>query len=314
MRLHLSLIVSLAIYSSNTLAATDRAQTEPSCQSSRVKLQILGSRGPEILDRQASTGYLIWLDGKARVIVDAGPGSLQRFEQSGAKFEDVDLMLFSHFHADHSSDFPAYIKGSFFTDRVKDLLVFGPTGSSFVASAEEFVNRAIGREAGMYPYLGSYLAKDMRSAYKVVPKNIEWSETNINIRNVYHDAELSVRTVSTHHGPFPSLGYRVELAGCSISFTGDMSGQLGVMPKLAINSDILVAHNVIPEDMTGVAANLHMKPNYIGKMAQQAKVKQVLLTHLMARSIRVKPNSLEIIKKKYQGKVTFANDLDIFNP
>ena len=40
-------------------------QVSPSqCQSKRVKLQMLGTRGPELLagDTQASTGYLIWLD------------------------------------------------------------------------------------------------------------------------------------------------------------------------------------------------------------------------------------------------------------
>ena len=39
------------------------------CQSERIELQILGNRGPEFLDGHASTGYLLWLDGRARIIV-----------------------------------------------------------------------------------------------------------------------------------------------------------------------------------------------------------------------------------------------------
>ena len=298
----------------NSSYATSSQLMPQHCQSKRVKLQILGSRGPELLDGQASTGYLLWLDNKARVIVDAGPGSLQRFKQSKANFEDVDLILFSHFHVDHSNDFPAYIKGAFFTKRSKDLTVLGPTGTKFVASAEQFVQRAIGSNGGLYPYLGDFADPKAQSAFKIKTKNIQWSFSDLNIREIYNKQGIRVTTVSTHHGPFPSQGYRVELAGCSISFSGDMSGRLGAMPDLAKNSDILVAHNAIPEDATGVPALLHMTPSYIGKMAQRANVKLLLLTHLMKRSLKTKKQNSAIIKQYYKGKMLFPRDLDSFNP
>jgi len=57
-----------------------------------------------------------------------------------------------------------------------------------------------------------------------------------------------------------------------------MSGRLRAMPDLAKNSDILVAHNAIPDDATGVAALLHMTPSYIGSMAKEASVKK-FITH-----------------------------------
>jgi len=313
--LALSFLLIFSLMASKVYSAQLTAQVMPTaCQSSRVRLQMLGTRGPEILDGQASTSYLIWLDNKARVIVDMGAGSLQRFEQSKANFEDIDLILFTHFHVDHSSDFPAYIKGAFFTQRKKELIVLGPTGTKFVASAEQFVERAIGSKAGMYPYLGNVLEKDEPSAYKIKAKNMQWSFSDLNIKTVYNKNGVRVKTVSTHHGPFPSLGYRVELAGCSLAFTGDMSGRLGAMPDLAKNADILVAHNAIPENATGVPALLHMTPSYIGKMANKANVKLLLLTHLMKRSLSVKKQTLQLIRKSYKGKVLYPNDLDSFSP
>jgi ribonuclease BN (tRNA processing enzyme) len=294
--------------------ASTRATAEGACQSDRVKLQMLGTRGPELLDGQASTGYLIWLDNKARVIVDEGPGSLQRFKQSGADYNDVQLMLFTHFHVDHSSDFPAYIKGGFFTSRDKDLSVIGPSGTKYVASAKEFVDRAISLKGGLYPYLGTFLDPKEQSRYKVKVKTIPWSFKDLSIKTIFNQGAILVKSVPVHHGPFPALGYRVELAGCSISFTGDMSGRLNAMPELAKHSDILVAHNAIPEDAVGVPALLHMKPSYIGKMAKQANVKKLLLTHLMKRSISIKPETLSLIRKSYKGKVVFPNDLDVFHP
>jgi len=283
------------------------------CQSDRVKLQILGSRGPEFLNGRASTGYLIWLDGKARVIVDAGPGSARNFAKSGAKYADVSVMLLSHFHVDHANDFSAYVKAGFFTDRATELRVIGPSGSRLVSSAGEFVQRQVG-DKGAYPYLSSFIDPEATSSYKIATTTIPWSEKHLDPSLVYENKDFVVRGVAVHHGAFPALGYRVETAGCVISFTGDMSGRLGAMPDLAKDSDILVAHNAIPENAEGVPALLHMKPSYIGKMAAQAGVKKLLLTHLMRRTIDKQGETTALIRKHYDGPIMFPDDLDVFQP
>ncbi len=316
LRLVLMLFSLLGVYAcqASTRSPDKAPQSASTCQSNRVKLQMLGVRGPEIMDRQASTSYLIWLDNKARVIIDQGPGSLQRFEQSKARYEDIQLMLFTHFHVDHSSDFPAYIKGGFFSKRDQDLPVIGPSGTKFIASASQFVDRMIGLKSGAYPYLGVFLDPKEQSSYKIKVTTIPWSYSDLSIKKIFDQHGITVKSVPVHHGPFPALGYRVELAGCSISFTGDMSGRLGAMPDLAMDSDILVAHNAIPEDAVGAPARLHMKPSYIGKLAKRARVKKLLLTHLMKRTIKIKPETRRLIREHYQGKLVFPKDLDIFHP
>jgi phosphoribosyl 1,2-cyclic phosphodiesterase len=79
------------------------------CGTEGVAVQVLGSGGPELQDKRASTSYLVWQDGQARVLVDAGGGSALRFGESGAKMSQLDVILFSHFHVDHSADFPSLI-------------------------------------------------------------------------------------------------------------------------------------------------------------------------------------------------------------
>lgn len=44
------------------------------CGKSGIALQVLGSGGPELQDKRASSSYLIWQDGKARVLIDSGGG------------------------------------------------------------------------------------------------------------------------------------------------------------------------------------------------------------------------------------------------
>ena len=55
-----------------------------SCGVAPVQVQVLGSGGPELADKRASSSYLVWIDGKPRVLVDIGGGAALRFGESGA--------------------------------------------------------------------------------------------------------------------------------------------------------------------------------------------------------------------------------------
>ncbi len=301
----LALLILPAVSSGHAIAAE--------CQSQRVKLQMLGVRGPEFLDDQASTSYLIWLDDKARVLIDTGPGSMQNFKRSSADFSDVRAILYSHFHVDHSLDFPGYIKASYFTTRDNDLIVTGPAGNRFMPSAEQFLQREIG-DRGSYAYLSDFVDPALPSAYKVRAKTLAWSADKPATELAWRDKDFRVTAVPVHHGPIPALAYRVETAGCAIVFSGDMNGDFDTLPKLAKHADILVAHNAIPEDAEGVAAFLHMKPSYIGEVAARAGVKKLLLTHLMARSVNRREEAARLIHAHYPYPVRFPKDLDVIRP
>jgi ribonuclease BN (tRNA processing enzyme) len=80
-----------------------------SCAAGPAILQILGSAGPAFNKDRASSSYLLWIDGKARMLVDMGGGAYLRFAQSGAKLSDLVLIGISHLHPDHVSDLPALL-------------------------------------------------------------------------------------------------------------------------------------------------------------------------------------------------------------
>lgn len=93
------------------------AQTNPQCLDKSFTLQLLGSGGPITDDARASAGELIWINGKSKILIDAGGGTYLRFGQSGARLEDLDSINMTHFHADHSADIPAILKGAYFSKR-----------------------------------------------------------------------------------------------------------------------------------------------------------------------------------------------------
>lgn len=282
-------------------------RAETGCGSEGTWLQVLGSGGPEANDCRASTGYLLWHDGKARVLVDLGTGSLLHFEQSAARIEDLDAVLISHFHVDHSNDLAGLVKASYFTQRARELPLLGPDGNDRVPGASVFVQRLLG-EDGAYRYLSDFVSG--QAAWQLLPEDFPSSGNAETSRSLLSD--LTVTATPVRHGPIPALAWRVRLGERVVVFSGDMSGETGNLPRLAENADILVAHNAIPEGATGAARALHMPPSVIGKIASQARVKQLVVSHRMNRTLGDEEQTLKYIRESYTGPVQFAEDLQCF--
>jgi glyoxylase-like metal-dependent hydrolase (beta-lactamase superfamily II) len=155
-------LLAFALLFSQCDVSTVEAQ---SCGSSGLAVQVLGSGGPELQDKRASSSYLIWDRGVARVIVDAGGGSALRFGESGAQMSQVDVVLFSHFHIDHSGDFPALVFSSWFEDRKRPLPIYGPPANEFMPSTTEFVHDLFSEPRGAWRYLSDLAGKGAEGSY-----------------------------------------------------------------------------------------------------------------------------------------------------
>lgn len=280
------------------------------CGGEGVAVQVLGSGGPEVTDGRASSGYLLWRDGRARVLVDMGPGSLLRFEQAGARVEDLDLVLLTHLHVDHSADLPALIKGSYFTPRRRDLPIHGPTGNRLLPDTTEFVRLLLGGDRGAWRYLGDFLSGE--AAYRILPQDVpaEGRERQVAVDR----PDLKATAVPVHHGPIPALAWRVEIGGKVVVFSGDMNGEYGTLGGLADGADLLVAHHAVPEGATGVARDLHMPPSVIGAIAAEAGVARLVLSHRMRRTLGREAETERVIRARYAGPLAFADDGDCYAP
>jgi ribonuclease BN (tRNA processing enzyme) len=280
-----------------------------SCGAQGIAVQVLGSGGPELQDKRASSSYLVWENGQARALIDAGGGSALRFGESGAQMSQLDLVLFTHFHVDHSGDFPALIKSSWFEDRNRPLPVYGPPGNDFMPSTTEFVDDLFGEQHGAFRYLSELYVPSEEGSYKIQPHNVVVNDAPA---VQFHNDELSASAVKVIHGAFPALAWRVEAHGKTVVFSGDTNGEGEGLVRLAMNADVFVAHNAVPEGATGVERHLHMPPSVIGDIAEKAHVKELVLSHRMLRTLGKdsQPQTLAEINKRYSGPVLFANDLD----
>jgi len=300
----LFLLSFLSLYTSVN-AATNNISNQRHC--AHIKLQILGEGGPEINDGLASSSYLVWINNKARVLVDAGGGSSFNFEKSAANFNDLQAILLSHLHVDHSAEIPVYLKAGYFSGRKNNLPLFGPAQGGNFPSTEAFINALISdRQSSAYPYLADNLYQQASTDFLIIPQSIH-AEKKPWQKKITDD--LFIKAINVNHGSIPALAWRVESKQCSITFSGDMNGSSGNLQKLAKNTNILVAHNAIAQQAFSVAKELHMTPLMIGKIAQQAKVKKLVLSHFMLRSINKKQETKAFIRKSYSGEIIEAQAL-----
>jgi ribonuclease BN (tRNA processing enzyme) len=288
---------------------SEPAHADTACTGKGVELQVLGSGGPEVQDKRASSSYVIWRDGKARVLIDAGGGAALRFGESGARMEDLEFILLSHLHIDHTGDLSALFMSSYFGERMSPLPLFGPVGNDEFPATTVFIADLFDPARGAYRYLGSYLSGH-DDGYRLQPHDVRLAAHEI--RKISTSDGILISATTVIHGSVPALAWRVDLDDRSLVFSGDGNGDNGNLQKLATGADLLVIHNAIPEGTDGPPRALHMPPSLIGAIAKSANAHRLVLSHRMLRTLGREQETLSFIARSYAGPVAFANDLDCF--
>ena len=274
-----------------------------------LTLQVLGSGGPIADDARASSGYLIWIDGRSRFLIDAGGGVFLRFGEAGAHFEDLEHVAISHFHTDHSTDMVALLKSGYFSNRSRKLPISGPATGGDYPGTNDFLQRLLDQADGAYAYLYGYLDG---SAGLVKLESIEVDAQLTVASSVYAnaDADIEVSALGVPHGPVPALAYRFRIGKRSIVFAGDQNGNSAAFIDFARGADVLVMHMPVPENISGVGRKLHAPPSLIGKIAAETGTAKLVLSHFMARSLENREENLRQIRSQFSGTLVSANDLD----
>lgn len=291
------------------------AKASPQCLDKSYTLQILGSGGPITDDARASSGEIIWLDGKSKILVDAGGGTYLRFGQSGARIEDLDTINMTHFHADHSADIPAILKGAYFSDRKTSLPFSGPTHGGLFPSATEFLQRVFNKDTGAYAYLHGILT-GTDGFFKLDPvKNIDY--TSKIPTKVYSNKEYTVWALGIPKGDVPALAYKIVSKKGTIVVAGSGGNNKPdefreAFIKFAKGTDILMMPMPIDENADKASTFLHAKPSTIGKVAAAINPKVLVLSHFLGKGLVLKDQSTEIVSKYYKGKIYQARDLACF--
>ena len=219
------------------------------------------------------------------IVIDSAAGTLRQLVKAGIRQDQVDLILYTHFHPDHTGELVPFIFASKYGpgfQRKKPVLVWGPEGLKDLLHGFETAYGEWVRPAN---------------------DSIIFEEIPVTLPTSQQLPPLTISTIHTSHTP-QSLAYRIETpGGKSVVFSGDTDFCPEII-EIARNADLLVLECASPE---GHKVQGHMTPSEAGTVAKEAGVKRLLLTHFYPECD--KSDMLTPCKSKYDGPVILAEDL-----
>jgi len=217
-----------------------------------MQVTILGSGTCVPSLKRYPSSALVRLGGLT-ILVDIGPGIMGQLLKLGVDMDEIDGIFLSHFHLDHCADLAPFLfsaKYPEFTREKKLFLAGGPGLKDWMA--------------GVKKVFGSI---DLPEGYF---ECIELSAEQLDLPGI------SLTHMPMVHKP-ESLGYRfTDDTGFSLVYSGDTDVTENLV-RLAENADILICESAMPD---GMKVSGHLTPSLAGEMAQRAKVKTLVLTHL----------------------------------
>lgn len=295
--------------------AAARAQTVVPAAASEpaaLELVVLGSGGPGATGR-AGASYAVLLDGKPRILVDAGPGAFVRIGEAKLALAELDTVLLTHLHVDHAGGLPGLVKARAVSTRgAITFHVFGPPGSTgkggnaSFPSTSQYVDRLFGAQ-GAFGYL-----KNFAAPITFKSTNLDAAQkADVQPRLLVNKDTLKISAIAGHHRDAPAVIYRIDYKGKSITFTGDID-PAGHAPlrRLAERTDLLVFNSVVldPPNSPEILYTLHTAPQDIGQIAKLVQPGKLLLSHLSPVIERDQATVQASIRTSYSGPLELAHD------
>ena len=269
-----------------------------------LEVLVLGSGGPGAVGR-ASSSFVVLLDGKARILVDAGPGSFARAGEVKLALRTLDIVLLTHLHIDHVGELPGMLLGAAVsTGRPLNVRVFGPSGAGLFPSTSRYMDLNFGPK-GAYAYL-----KDFSAPLTLKTRDVAAKPARPQV--LLAEGDLKVSAIPGHHRDAPAVIYRIDYRGHSVTFSGDIDAQgLPALKELAQGTDLLAFNSVVldPPGSPPQLYELHTPPAVIGQLADQVHAGRLLLNHLSPAVEQAQEAVLASIRRAYAGPVVFSNDL-----
>ncbi len=242
-----------------------------------MKLTVLGCGQFYISSNYNTVGNLLQVD-DTNILLDFGRGSYRALTSLDFSINDIDIIALTHFHPDHTADLLTALQVHFIeykrkqTD--KQITLMGPTGIK-----EWYEN----------------ITKLMYDEIPYQPEIIELNNDSIKIKDIKISTQLMKHLI-------PNVAFKIEHHNKTLVYSGDtgMNNDIVVFSKQA---DLLMLECSSPIEEI---VDFHLNPTTCGKIAEQAQVKQLVITHYGDES-RVKEIDTET-SKHYTGILIIAKE------
>ncbi len=268
---------------------------------------------------------------KEVLMFDCGEGTQRQMIKAKTGFHKPIKVFVTHMHGDHMLGLPGVLQTMALLDRERKVKIYGPVGiQHFLSCIGETVQFVLTFpvevceivDAGIVCEEEDYVVKAVRSNHVVssfayalvekqragkfyprkakalgVPKGVLWSE--LQRKEDVRLSDGSVVKASSVVGP--------SRKGRKVVYTGD-TRPFRELADLARDADLLIHDGTLDDDLADRAErDGHSTPSQAAMCAKEARVRQLVLTHISARYDD--PASLLKHAKKVFKNTTIAEDL-----
>ena len=291
----------------------------------------LGTGGGPILQTERGQPANAVVVGEAIYLFDTGDGTQREMVLAHLPLAKVRAIFLSHHHIDHNAGLAPLLLARWLLYNDSPLPVVGPPGTK-----ELLQGIAAGYRVSEVARLGTHAAPKPPIAATLAGVDMPPEMNTPQV--VYADENFRVLAITNDHYHFTqpagetpvarSYSFRIETAHRVMVYSGD-TGSSPHLLALAQGADLLVTEAIDldraavsvqhlaktsaeADSLMGHMREDHLTPEAIGRMAEQARVKQLVLTHLSGARDGEKDFSHYTlgIDKSYHGPVHIANDLD----
>ena len=267
---------------------------------------LLGSGGMMPLPYRWLTSLMTRYNG-SNLLIDCGEGTQIAIKEKGWVFKPIDIICFTHYHADHISGLPGLLLTMGNADRTEDLTLIGPKGLERVVSALRVI-------APELPFEIKYIElTKAQESFEINGYNITAFKVNHNVACYGYTLEINragkfnadkaqeLNIPITSWGKLQK-GENVEIAGKL--FTPDMvlgEARKGIkltyctdtrptegIARNAKDADLFICEGMYgePEKEEKAKEYKHMTFKEAAMLAKEAQVKELWLTHYSPSLVR----------------------------
>lgn len=250
-----------------------------------MRLVTLGTGTVSLDPRRVCAGHLLE-SGAVRLLLDCGSGVAHRLAEHAAAWREITHLAWTHFHADHLSDFPVLMyawRYGELTPRSAPLTVVGPVGTAALVE----------RIAALY---GDWMREPgfpLRVTEVAPGESVDLGDgVSLAATGVPHTDE--------------SLAYAIRRGARRVVYTGD-TGYDPMFAEWAHGADLLLCECSLPAPL---AIATHLTPEECGALAAAALPRHLVLTHFYPPVERIDIRAA--VAAHYAGPVTLAADGAVF--
>ncbi len=245
-----------------------------------MKLFVLGSGTGVPSLRRGSSAYAVQAAGRL-ILLDLGGGACRALLRHDLNFSQIDIIALSHLHPDHIGDLVPFLFASHYALGYTRREPFWLLAAR---SFQDFHHRLKGA-------FGEWV--------EAPPGLLQLQELNPDGPDQAAWEGLTIKSAPVNHIP-GSLAYRVEAAGRSLVYSGDTDVSASLV-ELARGADLLILECANPFKVPG-----HLTPEEAGRMAAQAGVPRLMLTHFYPPCDEV--DVIAMVAQEFAGEILRAED------